>query len=116
MTPQWKPFNQSAAAPSKPIGTLGVIAIALGVGVIGAYVLDAHGHTCEACGKRWWHLGAFNLGDPKAHTCASCGTVQWWKNGTPHVFRSVLRTPLPDPYAALRERFALNAPAPFKVP
>lgn len=68
--------------PSRPTlgGTLGVIAIALGVGVLGAFVFDLHGHTCNTCGNRWRHLGAFNVGDETAHTCAGCGTVQWWKN------------------------------------
>jgi hypothetical protein len=104
MAPPWKP-------PGQPIGTIGVIAIALGIGVLGAYALDAHGHTCEACGKRWWHLGAFNLGDPTAHTCSSCGTVQWWKNGIPHVFRTALRAPpQEDPLMAMYDRLALKEP------
>jgi hypothetical protein len=68
-------------------GTLGIIALAFGIGVLGAYALDLHGHTC-ACGNRWYHLGAFNLGDEDSHRCSRCGTVQWWKNGAPHVFRS----------------------------
>jgi hypothetical protein len=75
---------------------LGTIAIAVGVGMLGAYMLDLHSHTCEACGHRWRHLGAFNLGDPVAHTCSKCGTVQWWKDGAPHVFRDVLRQPPPN--------------------
>lgn len=61
-------------------GTLGVLALAFGIGVVGAYTFDWHGHTC-ACGRRWHHLGAFNAGDEVAHTCPGCGTVQWWKNG-----------------------------------
>jgi hypothetical protein len=80
-----------AKRPTPPTafgGTLGVIALAFGIGVFGAYALDLHGHTCEACGNRWWHLGAFNLGDEGSHTCARCGQVQWWKNGVPHVFRA----------------------------
>jgi hypothetical protein len=75
----------------------GTLAIAIGVGVIGYHMLDGHTHTCESCGHRWRHLGAFNLGDPAAHTCGRCNTVQWWKDGTPHVFRDVLRQPPPKP-------------------
>lgn len=60
--------------------TLGVIALAFGLGVIGAYALDLHAHTCDKCGKQWRHLGAFNLGDKDAHTCPRCGVVQWWKD------------------------------------
>lgn len=77
-----KIFGHRADPPSAPLGgTLGILAIAFGVGVLGAYALDLHGHTCEACGRRWRHLGAFNLGDLGAHTCSGCGTVQWWKSG-----------------------------------
>jgi hypothetical protein len=79
-----------------PLGTLTVMALAFGLGVFGAFMLDLHKHRCESCSYAWWHLGAFNLGDPVAHTCKQCGTVQWWKDGVPHVFRDVLRTP-PQP-------------------
>jgi hypothetical protein len=89
--------------------TLGVIVLAVGVGVLGAYMLDWHGHQCEACSHKWRHLGAFNLGDPASHTCSKCGTVQWWKDGMPHVFRDVLRTTSTD---ATRARIALAAPPP----
>jgi len=58
---------------------LGVAVLVVGIGVASAYALDLHSHTCEACGRRWRHLGAFNIGDQDAHTCA-CGTVQWWKS------------------------------------
>lgn len=88
--------------------TLGVVVLAIGAGVLGAYMLDLHSHRCEACNHKWWHLGAFNLGDPVAHTC-KCGTVQWWKDGMPHVFRDVLRTTSTD---ATRARIALAAPPP----
>jgi hypothetical protein len=71
---------------SKPFGTLGALAIAVGVGVLGAYMLDLHGHACERCGRRWRHFGAFNFGDEQSHTC-TCGQVQWWKCGMPHVLR-----------------------------
>lgn len=78
----WKSFDHRAPPPSAPFGgTLGVIAIAFGIGVLGAYMLDLHGHTCVSCGNRWRHLGAFNMGDQVAHTCGKCGTVQWWKCG-----------------------------------
>jgi hypothetical protein len=72
-----------AAAPPQPtvFNTIGVIAVAFGVGVLGAYMLGLHSHTCVECGHRWRHLGAFNLGDLEAHTCGRCGTVQWWKSG-----------------------------------
>ena len=76
-----------ARPPSgKPIGTFGKIAIAVGLGAIGYYLLDGHSHTCAACGHRWRHLGAFNFGEVPAHSCDVCGTVQWWKDGFKHVF------------------------------
>jgi hypothetical protein len=68
--------------------------------VLGAYMLDMHAHTCDACGNRWRHLGAFNVGDPTSHTCGKCGVVQWWKDGVPHVFRSSLQPFTPAMYAA----------------
>lgn len=77
-----------SAKPSGSFGTLGVIAFAFGIGVLGAYMLDLHGHQCCKCGHRWRHLGAFNFGDEPAHTCVRCGTVQWWKDGIPHAFRA----------------------------
>ena len=87
--PPWETPRASppVAAPTKSIGTLGVLAIAAGVGVLGYFMLDGHSHVCEACGHRWRHLGAFNLGDARAHTCKKCGTTQWWKDGFQHVFR-----------------------------
>jgi hypothetical protein len=92
---------QEPPADASSIGrALGVVAIAFGVVVLGYHMLDGHAHQCEACGHRWRHLGVFNLGDPTAHTCRTCGTVQWWKDGTAHVFREALRSPpskvLPD--------------------
>lgn len=86
----WRTFQEPAEpAPSgTSLGsTLGAIAIAVGIGVVGAYMLDLHGHTCDRCGRRWRHFGAFNLGDEASHTCSRCGEVQWWKCGTPHVLR-----------------------------
>jgi hypothetical protein len=74
-------FNLRAAPAPALGGTLGVIALALGIGVFGAYALDLHSHTCASCGYKWRHLGAFNLGDPAAHTCRNCGNEQWWKCG-----------------------------------
>ena len=105
-TSRWRTFHEPPPEPpaGKAIGTLGVIAIAVGVGVLGYYMLDGHTHTCEACGYRWRHLGAFNFGDPGAHTCRQCGTVQWWKDGYPNVFRGPLQSsPMddtPDPMIA----------------
>ena len=97
-TSPWRSFEAPAPAPpTSSIGcVLGTVAIAIGIGVLGAYMLDLHSHTCEACGHRWRHLGAFNLGDPGAHSCSKCGTVQWWKDGSPHVFRDPLRQPPPN--------------------
>lgn len=80
-----------ASVPTTLGGTIGVIALAFGIGVVGAYMLDLHSHTCEACGHHWRHLGAFNLGDPDAHTCRRCGTVQWWKCGVPQVIKDAHR-------------------------
>ena len=80
----------------EPLGFLATVAITVGVVALGAYVFDWHAHQCEACGTRWRHLGAFNIGDPGAHACGKCGTVQWWKDGVPHVFRDVLRQPPPE--------------------
>lgn len=84
-------FQEPPTPPPPSFGSmLGVLALAVGVGVLGYYVFDGHAHTCEGCGTKWRHLGAFNVGDPDAHTC-KCGTVQWWKDGVPHVFRTALR-------------------------
>lgn len=102
--PPRQSFQEPAPSPSPPsssIGSmLGVLAIAVGAVALGAYAFDMHSHTCEACGTRWRHLGAFNLGDPVAHACGTCGTVQWWKDGVPHVFRETLRSPPKDPRAS----------------
>jgi hypothetical protein len=89
--------------PSGPFGgTLGALAIAVGIGVLGAYMLDMHGHTCARCGRRWRHFGAFNFGDEQSHTC-TCGQVQWWKCGMPHVLRgSQFVTPTLLPLAERR--------------
>lgn len=93
---QRKTFDRrSVAAPFG--GTLGVIAIAFGIGVLGSYMLDLHSHICDACGHKWRHLGAFNLGDERTHTCGKCGTVQWWKDGAPHTFRTAHATLLTRP-------------------
>jgi hypothetical protein len=86
----WRTFQGPAEPPptgASIVSTLGAIAIAVGVGVVGAYMLDLHGHTCDRCGRRWRHFGAFNLGDEASHTCSRCGEVQWWKCGAPHVLR-----------------------------
>lgn len=93
---QARPVSPRLPAPRQSAmgsfgSALGTVAIAVGVGMLGAYMLDLHTHTCEACGNRWRHLGAFNIGDPNSHTCGKCGIVQWWKDGVPHVFRSSLQ-------------------------
>lgn len=76
---------------------LATIAFTVGVVAFGLYALDLHSHRCEGegCGHKWYHLGAFNVGDPASHTCARCGSVQWFKDGVPHVFREALRRPPP---------------------
>ena len=84
--------EETASANPPSLGNmLGVIALAFGAVALGVYALDLHAHTCEACGNSWRHLGAFNVGDPGSHTCSKCSTVQWWKDGVPHVFRSAIR-------------------------
>ena len=87
------------APPPAPAlgGTIGVIALAFGIGVLGAYMLDMHSHTCDSCGHRWRHLGAFNGGDESAHTCSRCGIVQWWKEGVPQAIKDAHRA-RPAPY------------------
>jgi len=95
-TSPWRTFKEEPPADPPSVGkVLGVIAIAVGAVALGAFVFDMHSHRCESCGNHWRHLGAFNVGDPDAHTCSTCGTVQWWKDGVPHVFRAVLRDPPP---------------------
>jgi hypothetical protein len=87
-------------------GTLGVIALAFGIGVLGAYALDLHSHTCESCGYKWRHLGAFNLGDAASHTC---GTVQWWKCGfMKSTTRDMHSMPAQPPAIAQSPRLALS--------
>jgi len=80
---------------------LGMLAIVVGAGVIGGYALDWHKHTCESCGRRWSHFGAFNLGDEESHTCSRCGEVQWWKCGARHVLRGAQYV---DPPAPMQEQ------------
>lgn len=85
---RWRTFEAPAEPSPVSFGsTLGALAVAVGIGVLGVYMLDLHGHTCDKCGRRWRHFGAFNLGDEASHTCSSCGQVQWWKCGAPHVLR-----------------------------
>lgn len=100
--PPWRTLQEEPSAQPPSLGNmLSAIAIAVGVGALGLYMLDIHSHRCEACGNRWRHLGAFNVGSPAAHSCSSCGTVQWFKDGVPHVFRDVLRQPPKPTPAAL---------------
>lgn len=87
MPPQDKNLKpRPPAHPPKPGptlgGTLGIIAIAVSVGVIASFTLDLHSHTCS-CGNRWWHLGAFAQGSEPSHTCGRCGTLEWFKSGVP---------------------------------
>jgi rRNA maturation endonuclease Nob1 len=79
--------NESTSSPL--LTTLGVIAIAFGIGMAGAYVFDWHGHRCDQCGTTWNHLGAFSAGEPDKHTCPKCGAMQWWKDGVPRHVRDV---------------------------
>jgi hypothetical protein len=94
-----QPPQYGRRPPERQLSTLGKIAVAVSMGVLGYYLLDGHGHTCEACGHRWRHLGAFNFGEVPAHACTMCGTVQFWKDGFKHVF--------PDP----AQRFAPGVPS-----
>ena len=100
----WESSPDLAERTASVGGMLGTLAVAFGVGAFAVYALDLHTHRCEACGHNWRHLGALNHGDLKAHTCSHCETVQWIKDGVPHVFREVLRTPppkvIPDELAA----------------
>lgn len=85
----WQQPPRRAPAPQQPpqesgLGVLGGLAIALGLGALGAYMLDWHRHSCP-CGYRWSHFGAFNMNDEASHRCSACGQVQWWKCGAPHV-------------------------------
>lgn len=77
--------NKTPEAASA-LGVLGGLVAAAGLVVLGMHMLDWHRHSCSACGRRWSHFGAFNLGDEASHTC-TCGQVQWWKCGVPHVLR-----------------------------
>ena len=80
------PNDKPPQGPSQPFGTLGTIALAFGVGVLAAYSLDIHSHSCE-CGNKWWHLGALKTGDLQAHRCRRCGETQWWKSDVPSALR-----------------------------
>ena len=93
MAQQTPPSKKPPRDPNSIGSMLGTIAIAVGAGVLGYYMLDGHSHTCEGCGHKWRHLGILNLGDPNAHACKQCGTVQWYKDGIAHVFRTPLREP-----------------------
>jgi len=64
---------------------VGYGAAAIALGVLAALAWDFHGHTCDLCGAKWKHLGAWNVGDEEAHTCPKCGARQWWKDGAPRL-------------------------------
>jgi len=96
----------------KSPGTLSTLALLVGIGVLGAYMLDLHGHTCDRCGRRWRHFGAFNFGDTESHTCTRCGQVQWWKCGAPHVLQGS-QYAVPPGYAPPPTVSALPAPVSF---
>lgn len=115
----WRTSGGSAQ-PTQPApvsfgGTLGALAVAVGFGVLVAHMLDLHGHTCDQCGRRWRHFGAFNLGDEKSHTCSCCGQVQWWKCGAPHVLRGSQFAQAPTVPSTLVPQPTLAVPA-FAVP
>ena len=118
-TPPVPPAKKPPRDPNSAASMLGTIALAIGVGVLGAYTLDLHSHKCEACGHKWRHLGVFNLGDPNAHACKNCGTVQWYKDGIPHVFRSAMREAPPNvlPGSSLARLLGKSpsAPAPLSI-
>lgn len=99
--PVWNPYarKKNEAQPSLFMSLALAAGVVAGAVALGVYALDWHGHQCESCGNKWHHLGAFNIGDPGSHTCARCGTVQWWKDGVPHVFRDSIRNPPVDPRA-----------------
>lgn len=103
-SPPRPPWKTSTAPPTKSLGVLGGLAIAVGAGVLGYFLLEGHKHTCASCGHSWRHLGTFSFGDPGAHTCAKCGTVQWWKDGFQHVFRDPGRPPDPPTSQAVPAR------------
>ena len=93
--PKKPPAPKSTAASL--ISTLGTVALVIGAGALGYYMLDGHSHCCESCGHTWRHLGVFNFGDPGAHSCCKCGTTQWWKDGVQQVFKDALREPPKPP-------------------
>lgn len=114
--PPWRTFQEEPAPKSSGmLGMLGALAVAVGVGALGVYALDYHRHTCDQCGARWGHFGAFNLGDEDSHKCSRCGQVQWWKCGAPHVLRGsqyVMPAASPSPVAAYVPEYAPYARGP----
>jgi len=119
-TTPWRTFQEEPKpSGSGTLGILGSLAVAVGVGVLGYYMLDGHAHQCDHCGQRWRHFGAFNFGDEASHTCSRCGEVQWWKDGAPHVLRgSEFAVPpsLSATTAALRAALPATAPAMLTAP
>lgn len=66
---------------SPPVQTVAKVALfATIVAFAGSIIFDRHTHTCNVCGNKWRHLGAFNVNDASAHTCTQCGNTQWWKD------------------------------------
>lgn len=109
----WRTFQEEPPAKSGSFGMLGGLAIAVGLGALGAYMLDLHGHSCDRCGQRWRHFGAFNLGDEQSHTCSRCGEVQWWKCGAPHVLRGSQYVTPPTTSPVTAPAYAPAGVAPF---
>ena len=107
------PLKKHLEKTPSTLGVIGGLASVVGLAAIGAHMLDLHGHCCEGCGHRWKHFGAFNLNDEESHRCSRCGTVQWWKDGAPHVMHGSTHAPAaqrpPQPAA-----YAPAAPQPFQ--
>jgi len=116
-TTPWRTFQEEPKpSGSGTLGILGSLAVAVGVGVLGYYMLDGHSHTCEDCEQRWRHFGAFNLNDEDSHRCSRCGQVQWWKDGAPHVLRGSEFAAPPSLSATTAALRVATAPAVLTAP